>query len=123
MKKICSINGGEFEFPFDYFGEASNIGRAFTQYEDYATILNITTELNTEEDLAAVNGDYMTYMLPISNININTIAILHVEESGDMQKITPVVTFNNYNTILDLGTDYPPMENLYRGTIRFGNKV
>lgn len=114
MKK-CIVNEGAFEFPVDYFGEISSVNSLLSNWEGQSSVLNITTELNNETELARVDGDYMNYMSALINIEITSLEI--VEDTKT------IVKFNNYNKILDLSTDCPPAENLYRGTIRFGRSI
>ena len=120
MKK-CIVNKGAFEFPLEYFGEVSTINNNFSNWNDQISILSITTELNTSDEISRVDGDYMVYMAPLANMEISSLDIVQENNQGNEEKeIIPIASFSGYNQILDLSTDCPAVENLYRGTIRFG---
>ena len=116
--KICSVNHGAFEFPFNFFGEQLNKN----VFQDNTPVfLSITTILATNdvETEAAHNFDYMKNMINLFDMDIEYIELFKVNENGERILITD---YDNYKRVIDLHTDCPDedVEHMFRGHLRLG---
>ena len=116
--KICSVNRGAFEFPFNFFGEQLNKN----VFEDASPIfLSITTILaSSDADTeTSADFDYMKHMVNLLQMDIEFVELFKVEENGDRFLIAD---FDNYTKVLDLNTDCPDedVEHMFRGHLRLG---
>ena len=105
-KKICRINGGEFEFEFDFFGERASYNEARGIYEP---IIRFQTNLAEE-------NDFVFNLMPLMGKKITSLELINPETERTV-KLSPV-----YDMILDVSTDFPQFDmQYYRGHVAFGS--
>ena len=105
-RKICRINGGEFEFEFDFFGERASYNETRDIYEP---ILRFQTNLVEE-------NNFVFNLMPLMGKKITSLE-LYNPETGDTVKMSPV-----YDMSLDVSTDFPQFDiQYYRGHAVFGS--